>query len=65
MTRRNEGAAIRQDHRSRSNAARNRMPAHSIPAWEAEEEWSAPKTIAVSIAGAFFLYACMWLAAAY
>ena len=65
MNSQKEGAAIRQDHRSNSIAARNRKPRQSIPAWEADEEWSMAKTIAVAVIGAIFVYAFMWLAAAY
>lgn len=65
MIRRKEGAAIRQDHRSNSIAARSRKPRQSIPAWEADEEWSTGKLIAVCIIGSIVLYAFMWLAAAY
>lgn len=60
-----EGAAIRQDHRSNGTAARGRKPNRSIPAWGADEEWGLGKTIAITAAGSAFLYAFMWLAAAY
>jgi len=65
VIRRKEGAAIRQDHRSNSVAARSRKPRQSIPAWADDEEWSTGKTIAVIIVGSIFLYAFMWLAADY
>jgi hypothetical protein len=62
---RKEGAAIRQDHRSNGYPATRRTTIESIPAWADEEEWSRPKTIAIIVVGALFLYAFMWLAAAY
>jgi len=62
---RKEGAANRQVHRSNARPAIRREAKPSIPAWETDEEWSLGKTIAVTIVGALFLYAFMWLAAAY
>lgn len=59
------GAANRQANRSRSAAARGRKPSHSIPAWEGDEEWGAGKTIASVVIGTAFMYAFMWLAAAF
>ena len=65
MTSEREGAAIRQDHRSNSYAARRRMPRESISGWESDEDWSIGKTIAIATIGAVFVYILMFLAAAY
>ena len=65
MARQKDGAAIRQDHRSNGTAARSRKPHQSIPAWGAGEEWGLGKTVATVAAGSAFLYAFMWLAAAF
>lgn len=62
---RKEGAAIRQDHRSNGYPATRRTTIESIPAWSEYEEWSKPKTIAITAIGTLFLFAFMWLAAAY
>lgn len=60
-----EGAANRQVTRSYGYPATRRTTIESIPAWPCEEKWGAVKTIAVVIAGTLFVYAFMWLAAAY
>ena len=62
---RKEGAAIRQDHRSYGYPATRRTTIESIPAWADDEKWSKGKTVAVTVVGVIFLYAFMWLAAAY
>ena len=65
MRTRKEGAANRQVHRSNGYPATRRTTIESIPAWADDEEWGAGKTIAVVAIGTAFLYALMWLAAAF
>lgn len=65
MNGRRKGAAIRQDTRAKGYPATRRTTIESIPAWADDEEWGMGKTIAIAIVGAVFIFAFMWLAAAY
>ena len=60
-----EGAATRQSNRANGYPATRRKPVRSISELEEPEQWSRGKVFLAVFAGSLFLYAFMWLAAAY
>ena len=60
-----EGAAIRQDHRANTKPAKSRKACISVAELREPEEWSAGRTVVVALVAALFMYAFMFLAAAY
>ena len=60
-----EGAAIRQDHRSYGYPATRRKPHYILTEPTEPEQWSRPKTLAVTAIGALLVFALMWLTAAF
>ncbi|MBR0403796.1 MAG: hypothetical protein IJI68_01030 [Eggerthellaceae bacterium] len=66
MTRKREGAAIRQEARANGYPARSRQPQRSLPEpRDAGEFESRGELVVTIVVGFLFLYAFMWLAAAY
>lgn len=60
-----EGAAIRQDTRANAQPAKRRKTRRILPELREPEEWGRAETIIAIAIGGAFLYAFMWLAAAY
>ncbi len=66
MTRKREGAAIRQETRANGNPARGRQPRTSLADARDHGEFSSRlELVATCIVGFLFLFSFMWLAAAY
>ena len=67
MNREKEGAAIRQDTRSARMTAYSRRPRPSVAQKRADDRaaLSLAKVFGCSLVGVAFLFAFMWLAAAY